>query len=59
MAAERAGARIEAVRLALYGVPLRTPAGDAKVFTRRQRVLNRVAVLAAEVVTADGLVHAG
>lgn len=46
--------RIEAVRLALYQVPLKVPAGDAKVFTGRQRPLDRVAVLAAEVLTADG-----
>jgi L-talarate/galactarate dehydratase len=52
--AESRPARIEVVRLALYQVPLRTPAGDAKVFTGRQRPLDRVAVLAAEVQTADG-----
>lgn len=54
MPEENRGSRIGAVRLALYQVPLRTPAGDAKVFTGRQRVLDRVAVLAAEVLTADG-----
>jgi L-alanine-DL-glutamate epimerase-like enolase superfamily enzyme len=52
--AEPSPARIEAVRLALYQVPLHAPAGDAKVFTGRQRPLDRVAVLAAEVLTADG-----
>ena len=59
MVADRSASRIDAIRLALYGVPLRTPAGDAKVFTGRQRLLDRVAVLAAEVVTADGLVGFG
>lgn len=59
MAAERSASRIEAIRLALYQVPLRTPAGDAKVFTGRQRILDRVAVLAAEVVTADEIVGFG
>ena len=34
---------INTIRLALYQVPLRTPAGDAKVFTGRQRPLDRVA----------------
>jgi L-alanine-DL-glutamate epimerase-like enolase superfamily enzyme len=48
------GSQIEALRLALYQVPLKTPAGDAKVFTGRQRLLDRVAVLAAEVLTTDG-----
>lgn len=51
--------RIEALRLALYQVPLSVPAGDAKVFTGRQRLLDRVAVVAAEVVTADGTVGFG
>jgi L-alanine-DL-glutamate epimerase-like enolase superfamily enzyme len=53
------GSRIEALRLALYQVPLKTPAGDAKVFTGRQRLLDRVAVLAAEVLTADGVAGFG
>jgi L-alanine-DL-glutamate epimerase-like enolase superfamily enzyme len=57
--AAETGSRIEALRLALYNVPLRTPAGDAKVFTGRQRLLDRVAVLVAEVVTADGVVGFG
>lgn len=56
---DSAGSRIEVVRLALYGVPLRAPAGDAKVFTGRQRLLDRVAVLAAEIVTADGTIGFG
>ena len=47
-------ARIEAIDLALYQVPLRTPAGDAKVFTGRQRVLDRVAVLTAGIATTAG-----
>lgn len=51
--------QIEGLRLALYQVPLRTPAGDAKVFTGRQRPLDRVAILAAEVLTADGGVGFG
>jgi L-alanine-DL-glutamate epimerase-like enolase superfamily enzyme len=42
------------VRLALVYVPLRVPASDAKVFTGRQRPLDRVAVLLAELATADG-----
>ena len=59
MAVARSASRIEAIRLALYQVPLRTPAGDAKVFTERQRILDRVVVLAAEVVTADAIVGFG
>ncbi len=42
------------VRLALVYVPLRVPASDAKVLTGRQRPLDRVAVLLAEIATADG-----
>jgi len=40
--------RIEWLRLSLVNVPLRTPASDAKVLTGRQRPLERVAVLLAE-----------
>ncbi|HEV2123544.1 MAG TPA: mandelate racemase/muconate lactonizing enzyme family protein [Chloroflexota bacterium] len=41
-------------RLALIYVPLKVPTSDAKVFTGRQRPLTQVAVLAAEIATADG-----
>jgi L-talarate/galactarate dehydratase len=42
------------VRPALYAVPLKQPASDAKVFTGRQKPLESVQVLVAEVRTADG-----
>lgn len=54
---DRAARSLAWVRLALAFVPLRTPASDAKVFTGRQRPLDRVAILTAEIATADG--HAG
>jgi L-alanine-DL-glutamate epimerase-like enolase superfamily enzyme len=38
----------------LYFVPLNEPASDAKVFTGRQKPLDRVAVLIAYITTADG-----
>jgi len=46
--------RIERVRTALYFVPLRHPASDAKVFTGRQKPLVQVAVVVAWITTADG-----
>src|SRR5438477_8189967 len=46
--------RIERVRSALYFVPLRQPASDAKVFTGRQKPLVQVAVGVAWITTADG-----
>src|SRR6266480_2725818 len=50
----RSAAGIAWVRMALVYVPLREPASDAKVFTGRQRPLDRVAILLAEIATADG-----
>src|SRR4051812_27215761 len=50
----RSGDRIERLRCALYFVPLKQPASDAKVFTGRQKPLDRVAVLVAWLTTADG-----
>src|SRR5438128_11610907 len=47
-------ARIDRARCALYFVPLKEPASDAKVFTGRQKPLERVAVLIAYITTADG-----
>jgi L-alanine-DL-glutamate epimerase-like enolase superfamily enzyme len=52
--AENGPARIERARCALYFVPLKEPASDAKVFTGRQKPLDRVAVLIAYITTADG-----
>lgn len=46
--------RIVWLRLALAFVPLRQPTSDAKVFTGRQKPLTQVALLFAEVATADG-----
>ena len=46
---------IERIRSALYFVPLKQPASDAKVFTGRQKPLDRVAVLIAWITTSDGL----
>ncbi len=54
---DRAGGGVAWVRLALVYVPLRAPASDAKVLTGRQRPLDRVAILLAEIATADG--HTG
>ena len=48
------GDRIVWARLALIYVPLKVPTSDAKVFTGRQRPLTQVAVLAAEIATAEG-----
>ncbi|MCL4508760.1 MAG: enolase, partial [Chloroflexi bacterium] len=42
------------VRYAYISVPLAKPASDAKVFTGRQRPLDRVAVLIAEIATREG-----
>lgn len=42
------------VRLSLAFVPLRAPTSDAKVFTGRQKPLTQVAILLAEIATADG-----
>src|SRR5918911_1271498 len=47
-------ARIERVRCQLSFVPLSQPASDAKVFTGRQKPLDRVAVLLAWITTTDG-----
>ncbi|MDE1916679.1 MAG: mandelate racemase/muconate lactonizing enzyme family protein [Sphingomonadales bacterium] len=49
--------RITAITLSLAWVPLATPISDAKVFTGRQKPLTRVAMLFAEIETADG--HSG
>lgn len=49
-----AGAAIAWVRGGLYQIPLAAPAGDAKVYTGRQRLLDRVGVLVAEIRAADG-----
>ncbi|GAB3435801.1 mandelate racemase/muconate lactonizing enzyme family protein [Flindersiella endophytica] len=46
--------RIAHVRVKLIRVPLRAPISDAKVLTGRQRPLTEVAVLTAEITTADG-----
>ncbi len=51
---DRAAGGIAWVRSALVYVPLRAPASDAKVLTGRQRPLDRVAILTAEIATADG-----
>lgn len=49
--------RITAITLSLAFVPLATPISDAKVLTGRQKPLTRVAMLFAEIETADG--HTG
>ncbi len=54
-----AGRAIERVRCTLYSVPLAAPASDAKVYAGRQKPLTRVAVLVAEITTADGATGLG
>ncbi|CAA9232619.1 MAG: L-talarate dehydratase @ Galactarate dehydratase [uncultured Chloroflexi bacterium] len=49
-----AGRAIVWVRLGLAFVPLKVPTSDAKVFTGRQKPLTQVAILLAQVATADG-----
>src|SRR5882762_9312603 len=47
-------ATISSVRLSSVTLPLATPISDAKVFTGRQRPMTEVAMLFAEIGTADG-----
>ncbi|GAA4131384.1 L-talarate/galactarate dehydratase [Actinomadura keratinilytica] len=47
--------RIDRVRLSSVLLPLATPISDAKVLTGRQRPMTEVAILFAEIDTADGL----
>ena len=49
--------RIEWVRVSSCFLPLATPISDAKVLTGRQKAMTEVAMLFAEVMTADG--HSG
>lgn len=46
--------KIAEVRVSLAFLPLATPISDAKVFTGRQKPLTQVAMLFAEITTADG-----
>jgi L-alanine-DL-glutamate epimerase-like enolase superfamily enzyme len=46
--------RIARVRLSHINLPLKVPVSDAKVLTGRQRPLTHVAMLFAEIATADG-----
>lgn len=50
-----AGDRISRVRVASCYLPLATPISDAKVLTGRQKPMTEIAILFAEVETADGL----
>jgi L-alanine-DL-glutamate epimerase-like enolase superfamily enzyme len=49
-----AGDRIKAARIASVTLPLATPISDAKVLTGRQSPMTEVAMLFAEITTADG-----
>jgi hypothetical protein len=51
------GDRIEWVKLSLVYLPLAAPISDAKVLTGRQKPMTEIAILFAEIETADG--HAG
>lgn len=49
--------RIASVRISSVYLPLKTPISDAKVLTGRQKPMTEIAILFAEIETADG--HAG
>jgi hypothetical protein len=49
-----AGDRIARVRLSSCRLPLATPISDAKVLTGRQKPMTEIAILFAEIETADG-----
>ena len=51
--------RISSIRLSSCYLPLATPISDAKVFTGRQKPMTEVAMLFAEIETADGRIGLG
>jgi L-talarate/galactarate dehydratase len=57
--APRSADRIRAVRLRSVRLPLPVPVSDAKVLTGRQRPMTEIAMLFAEVTTADGITGLG